>query len=192
MDSVCTQQERIDAEERRLRASGPFAEAMKVIDPAPERAAECELRLLYAMGGITCAERIDGLPTPAKMRKILTEKVKLLRKIEDDDIYGGAFRDQARCERKRIEEFTKRKVPPGSRPKNYAKFNAVRFAHDLLADFGKRAPGLTREGDWDKLAVILWGKDADLFDYMKDFKDLPDSPRNHIIVPESKVDLLAR
>ena len=190
MDSVRTQQERIDAEVKRLRDSDAFTEAMKLIDPAPERATECEQRLLYAVREITRAELIDGLPTPAKMRDVLAERVEVLRKIEDDAIHGRAFRDQARRERERIEELTKHKVPP--RPLNFAKFNAVRFAHDLLADFGKRKPGLTRDGKWHDLAVILWGENADLFDYMERVKTMPESPRDDIIAPEWIVGLMVR
>jgi hypothetical protein len=190
MDKARTLEERIEAELGRLRDSEPFKEAVKLIDPAPDRVTECERRLLSAIEAMTYAELIDGLPTPAKMRGILVERVEALRKIEGDAVHSRTFRDEARRERERIEGLTERKVPPGSRPSSSAKFNAVRFAHDLLADFGKHAPGLTRGGAWHDLAVILWGEEADLFDYMEAFKHLPESPRDDMIVPKRIADLL--
>ena len=194
MDSARTVEEKIDAEERRIRASRPFKEAVKLIDPSTERTAECELRLLQAVAVITLAERIDNLPTPAKMRNILADRVEMLRKIEDDALHGGAFREQVRRERERIEELTKHKVPAGSRRPSGAKFTAVRFAHDLLADFATRASGLTRGGDWHELALILFGNTkADLFDYMRAFDSLPEPPCDDgMLVPERIADLLVR
>jgi hypothetical protein len=197
MDAVAKtgqQQQLIDAEEKRLRASRHFKKAMKLIGPMPERAAECERRLLYAIGAVTRAERIDNLPTPAKMRDVLTKRVETLRKIEKDAVHGRTFRDRARLERERLEEMTRRKVPLGSRRPSGAKFNAVRFAHDLLADFAKRPPGLTRDGDWHELALILFGdRKADVFDYMQAFKSRPKQPlRDEMLVPDWVADLLFR
>lgn len=194
MDSTRTQQERIDAVVKQFRNSGTFKEAMKLIDPAPERATECEQRLLNAMEVIVFyARRFDGFRTPAEIRGILAKQVETLRKIEDDAIYERAFRDHARRERERIEPLNEREVPLGSRRPSSAKFNAVRFAHDLLADFGKRKPGLSRDGNWHKLALILFGNaEADLFDYMQLFKSRPEPPRDEMFVPEWIAPLLVR
>jgi hypothetical protein len=197
MDAVAKtgqQQQLIDAEERRLRASRHFKKAMKLIGPMPERAAECERRLLYAITAVTLAARFDNLLTPAMMRDVLAERVETLRKIEADAIHGRAFRDRTRLERERIEALANRGVQPGSRRQSAAKFNAVNYAHYLLADFTLRAPGLTRGGKCHELALILFGDPrADVFDYMRAFKSLPEQPLlDEMLVQDWIDDLLAR
>jgi hypothetical protein len=188
------QQQRIDAEEERIRTSQAFKDALKLIDPASERVTECERRLLDCIFRVNMFQHLDKWPTPAEMREVLEKLIENLRKLEKDRLLSGAFRDQARLELERIERLAKREVPPGSRRPSDVKLNSVCFANDLLAEFGKGAPGLTRDGNWHTLAVMLFGgnSETDLFEYMRLCRSLPARRSYDMAIPEWKAALVPK
>ena len=189
-------QQRISAE-KRLLAPRTFKQAMKLVGPMPKRAAECEQLLYHAIAMMTLAEWIANLPRPAEMREIIKARVRTLRTLENDSLLAKLYREQTLAERQRLEKQAdriKRGARHGSRPVNFARFNAVHFAYHLLADFNsKGAPGLTRGGLWHDLAQILFGHTkADLFDYMKIYSDLPEIPAAEVLTPWVYSKLLAQ
>ena len=169
---------------------------MKLIDPSPERAAECEQGVLYAVAAVAVSQgRINKLPSPAEMRDILKERNKTLRILEKDSLLSQSYRDQTRRERERLEKMANH-VPHGSRQLDSAKASAVLFAWHLLADFGRGPPGLTRKGLWHGLALALLMDNADiktdLYEYMEYYGQQSKIPAPELQVPKRIFGMLVR
>jgi len=154
-----------------------FTDALQLIGPKPERLAECKHELARAMLACRGLKILDKALTPAVKRKRMLQQVKKLRAVEVS-IWNERLIREVKRERAKLEnEADKIVVRQGSPRKRKSKHRAVLRAHDLLADFGVRPPGLSRDGPWHRLATILLGNlDADLFEYLRDYRS-PGRPR---------------
>jgi hypothetical protein len=167
---------------RKFHRSKDCSEALKLIEPASERRAQCESGIDRAVLFVQYAKALDKFPSAAALKKRFRTYANALRAVEIAGRglapYKGmsepdpSFMDQVRCQREEYEELANEiPVRSGCPRRSTAKQVATHFAYELLAQYGSNgAPGLTREGPWLRLATILFEHaDADLFDYLRNY-----------------------
>jgi hypothetical protein len=166
----------------KFRRTKNCSKALKLIEPASERRAQCESAIDRAVLLVRMSKALDKYPSPAQVKKRFRTYAKTLRAVEiaghNLDPYkrmsepGPSFMDQVRCQREEYEELANRiPVRSGSPRRSNARQMATDCAYELLAQFGSGgAPGLTLEGPWHRLATILFEHaDANLFDYLRNY-----------------------
>jgi hypothetical protein len=168
----------------KYRATEAFKQALEIIAPDPERREKCEYDVAVALWGIMVAAKIDkfkSVRTPAQYRSLLQKLAKRLRAdIElaakafppeyqirqgKDSWIGEELKRHLKVTEDAIDWISKR-VRKGSPRVSEARIMAVDDAYLLLKRYGKR-PTRYRDGDWHKLARVLFGNEqADLFEYL--------------------------
>ena len=157
---------------------------MKIIEPDRERRTECEYGIATALWGIDVAAKLDkpkSVRTPVEYRGDLRKLAERLR--ADIKLAARAFRPEYQLrvgnvswigeelkrhlkETQQATDWISKRVRKGSPRVSHARNAAVDAAYLLLKRAGKK-PTRSREGDWIKLARVLFGnEDADLFDYL--------------------------
>jgi hypothetical protein len=168
---------------RKFRPNKDCSKALKLIEPASERRAQCRSAIDRAVLHVRIAKACDKFTSPAALKKRFRKYAEKLRAVEISghnlDPYismadpSPSFMDQVRSQREIYQELADRiPVRSGSRRRSTAKQIATHLAYELLAEYGSGdAPGLTREGPWHQLATILFeGANADLFDYLRNYR----------------------
>lgn len=150
--------------------------ALELIQPMPERRAQCERQLIKDFDLVLSAKVVLDGPGWAKANKGKFRKfAKTLRAIEVSgiDLYirpweRASFMKMVKKYREEFDDWTDR-IGKDKKKRSYAKQDAADCAHKLLAKYGSRPPTLTRGGTWDNLATTLYdeGGRADLFDYLR-------------------------
>ncbi len=157
---------------RGFRQTDDFREALQLIEPTSERRAQCEDDVDRAALGVRIAELIEP-PSPGIHKEYLSDIVKKLKAVENTVFLPASLKNQQKMHRESYEKFADTiLVKPGSRRPSNTKRIATHFAHELLKKYGSRPPGVTIEGNWQKLATILYGRnrDANLFEYVRSYR----------------------
>lgn len=163
---------RIVADHAQFRRTDDFRDALQLIQPTPERRAQCEDDVYRAALGVRVAELFQS-PSPKIHKAYLLDIVGKVKAVEDALVLPAFVKNQLKLHREFYQKFADTIiVRPGSpRPSN-AKQIATHYAHWLLKEYRSRPPGVTSGGTWQKLATILYGnRKADLFDYLRGYRD---------------------
>ncbi len=164
--------------------------ALAEITPAGERKSDCEQEIKRLILTLRLAEGVDRASKPPGVtRTALCRLEKALQavKVAAEELpfpYGfdPKFLDRVERERQAVKNMLGRiVVAPGSPRRSYTKHHAVKFARELLAEYGQ-APTLYESGPWPKLAALLYkgafGVSADMFEYCRDYhNELTGRPR---------------
>jgi hypothetical protein len=167
----------------RYRATEQFKRAWEIISPDPERQAECEHRLVYAILLIQREAHIakerfaKGLKTitTAEWKKDLKKRIKKLQAaeaaVEDEYLADRLSEGRERMEEELAYLDTHAVVQKGKPRRSEIKATAVHQARELLLRFSSKQPSLYRDGAWHNLAKVLFGGDArtDLFEYLEQY-----------------------
>jgi hypothetical protein len=165
----------------RHRATEQFRRAWEIISPGPERQAECEHRLVYAILLIQreahiAKERIargDKTITAAEWKKDLKKRIKKLRAAEsavDDEYLADLLGEKRESMEEELAYLNTHAVVQKGKPRrSEIKDTAVHQARELILRFSSKQPSLYRDGAWHNLAKVLFGGDArtDLFEYLE-------------------------
>ena len=168
-------------------ATWRFKEALKIIKPDPERQRECEHQVAAVLWGVEVAAKIDkakSVPTPAQYKRDLQKLAKTLQ--DAIDLAAKAISPEYDCQLRRRKDswigeelkldlkkteqainWTSERVRKGSPRVALVRIAAVDSAYFLLGRYGKKPPGLSKEGPWHSLAEALLGKDSDLFPILR-------------------------
>jgi len=165
----------------KYRATTQFEDALKIIRPAPERRAECERDVATALLEVEWAAKIKPVRTAAQHKKELKKLANALRRAiklagafpPEYQIWRGKDSWIAKALERQLKEteqainWTSERVRKGSPRVALVRIAAVDSAYFLLGRYGKRPPGLSKEGPWHSLAEALLGKDSDLFPILR-------------------------
>jgi hypothetical protein len=161
------------------------AAALKQIEPKPERRAQCEFEIIRAIHCINLVKLNAPFSPPrlahnARQKRRLLDHIKKLQSIEkyehaerEPQIYSFHYLGQTRRERERLQEWASSIViRPASKWRDLSRQLAAVLAHDLIADFSHDRPSVTRYGPWHELANRLSGAGADLFEEVREHRQL--------------------
>jgi hypothetical protein len=157
-------------------------QAIDRINPSPKCLARCENEVVRALLSVDLSRSMDidkSMISNGAYRKVCNKVAKALRTIganwdhcppedpvtEEWVVVPGEIKKYREIVERRIESLPRHH---GSKQRSRARQSAANCAYRLLYNFGKRPPALSHEGEWQKLATILYGDGkADLYKYLK-------------------------
>jgi hypothetical protein len=155
-----------------------LTDAMKLIEPASEKHAECKKQTTSAIRSIEYCKLVqDSVPSPSANKKSLSRRAANLRQaanVLEREWPAAAMLDVSVINSVKVARYLASvfesdaaEIDAVGAPKaEEAKKLAVYHAQRLLVIFGKRSPGLTSEGKWHQLSKTLYGDSID-FDYLR-------------------------
>jgi hypothetical protein len=154
--------------------------AVDLIEPAPEKHAECKKQTTSAFRSIEYCKLVqDSVPSPSAKKESLSSRAVKLRQaanVLERESLTPNFLGVHTCVVNSVKfarymasafESDATEIDVVGAPKvEEAKKLAVYHAQRLLVIFGKCSPGLTQGGRWHRLSKTLYGDSID-FDYLR-------------------------